>query len=73
MDLVTNLDIYPSLSFDHILPLETIAKPSYGRARSAGMYAFLNIPKVSLTEWHPFTMTSCPEDDFLEFHQEKIL
>jgi len=34
----------------------------------AGMYAFLNIPSVSRSEWHPFTLTSAPSDDYIEFH-----
>lgn len=34
----------------------------------AGMYAFLNVPKVSCVEWHPFTLTSCPADDYIEFN-----
>jgi predicted ferric reductase len=33
----------------------------------AGQYAFLNIPKLSRAEWHPFTLTSAPHEDHLEF------
>jgi len=33
----------------------------------AGMYAFLKIPAVSRVEWHPFTLTSAPHEDHLEF------
>lgn len=33
----------------------------------SGMYAFLNIPAVSCVEWHPFTLTSAPYEDHLEF------
>jgi predicted ferric reductase len=29
---------------------------------SAGDYAFLCIPAIARTEWHPFTLTSAPED-----------
>lgn len=34
----------------------------------AGQYAFLHCPSVSCTEWHPFTLTSCPEDEYISFH-----
>jgi respiratory burst oxidase len=33
-----------------------------------GMYAFLKVPKVSKLEWHPFSLTSAPYEDFIEFH-----
>lgn len=53
-----------------------IAKPS-GKGTpwnkvEAGMYAFLNIPAVSCTEWHPFTLTSAPHDDHLEFAVQAV-
>lgn len=34
----------------------------------AGMYANLNIPHLSMVQWHPFTLSSAPSDDFVEFH-----
>ena len=46
-----------------------LAKPaSWNNYVKAGMYAFVNVPKVSVTEWHPFTLTSAPHEDFIEFH-----
>ncbi len=35
---------------------------------SSGMYGLLNLPEVSLTEWHPFTLTSAPSDEYIEMH-----
>lgn len=34
----------------------------------AGMYAFINIPELSYFEWHPFTLTSSPGDNYFSFH-----
>ena len=33
-----------------------------------GQYIFLNVPEIGLYEWHPFTLTSAPEEDFLSVH-----
>ncbi|KAJ2062009.1 hypothetical protein GGI08_002748 [Coemansia sp. S2] len=34
----------------------------------AGQYAFLNCPAVSTQQWHPFTLTSAPEEDYVSMH-----
>jgi len=34
----------------------------------AGQYIFLCCPEVSLFQYHPFTLTSAPEEDFISVH-----
>lgn len=34
----------------------------------AGQYIYLNVPTVAYFEWHPFTITSSPEDTYLTVH-----
>ncbi|XP_055499818.1 NADPH oxidase 1-like [Leucoraja erinacea] len=33
-----------------------------------GQYIFINCPSISQLEWHPFTLTSAPEDDCFSVH-----
>ncbi|KAF0682618.1 Aste57867_25255 [Aphanomyces stellatus] len=33
-----------------------------------GMYLYLNVPKISSHEWHPFTISSAPGDQYLSVH-----
>ncbi|XP_028415296.1 cytochrome b-245 heavy chain-like isoform X2 [Dendronephthya gigantea] len=35
---------------------------------SAGQYVFLQCPKISRLEWHPFTLTSSPEEETFSVH-----
>ncbi|KAG5843586.1 hypothetical protein ANANG_G00152470 [Anguilla anguilla] len=37
-----------------------------------GQYVFLNCPAISQLEWHPFTMTSAPEEDFFSVHIRSV-
>ncbi|KAF1384914.1 hypothetical protein PFLUV_G00125130 [Perca fluviatilis] len=39
-----------------------------GFKMEVGQYVFLNCPAISQLEWHPFTMTSAPEEDFFSVH-----
>ncbi|KAK1926379.1 ferric reductase NAD binding domain-containing protein [Papiliotrema laurentii] len=34
----------------------------------AGQYIFINCPEVSYFQYHPFTLTSAPEEDYLSVH-----
>ncbi|RKP11573.1 NADPH oxidase B [Piptocephalis cylindrospora] len=36
-----------------------------------GQYIILSCPEVSLLEWHPFTLTSAPQEDFLSIHMRQ--
>ncbi|KAJ1925205.1 hypothetical protein IWQ60_004698 [Tieghemiomyces parasiticus] len=33
-----------------------------------GQYIYINCPEISRHQWHPFTLTSAPEDDFISIH-----
>ncbi|KAJ1653323.1 hypothetical protein IWQ61_006532 [Dispira simplex] len=33
-----------------------------------GQYIFINCPEISKLQWHPFTLTSAPEDDYISVH-----
>ncbi|XP_070616246.1 NADPH oxidase 1 [Erythrolamprus reginae] len=39
-----------------------------GFSMEIGQYVFLNCPAISYLEWHPFTLTSAPEEDFFSVH-----
>ncbi|KAJ1723499.1 hypothetical protein LPJ53_002156 [Coemansia erecta] len=39
-----------------------------GMKFEVGQYIYLNIPSISRLEWHPFTLTSAPEDDEISVH-----
>lgn len=44
-------------------------KQPFGKAgHKEGQYAFLKCPSVSKAEWHPFTISSAPDDEYLTFH-----
>ncbi|XP_059715534.1 NADPH oxidase 1 isoform X5 [Haemorhous mexicanus] len=39
-----------------------------GFCMEVGQYIFVNCPAISTLEWHPFTLTSAPEEDFFSIH-----
>ncbi|KAI4554935.1 hypothetical protein MJG53_020234 [Ovis ammon polii x Ovis aries] len=40
----------------------------HGFSMEVGQYIFVNCPSISNLEWHPFTLTSAPEEDFFSIH-----
>ncbi|KAJ0425101.1 FAD-binding domain-containing protein [Aspergillus carlsbadensis] len=45
-------------------------KPSF--KYKAGQWLFIQVPEVSNTQWHPFTITSCPFDDNVSIHVRQV-
>ncbi|PRP81514.1 dual oxidase [Planoprotostelium fungivorum] len=37
-----------------------------------GQWVLINCRKIALFEWHPFTLTSAPHEDFLEVHVKAV-
>ncbi|CRG90868.1 NADPH oxidase 1 [Talaromyces islandicus] len=38
----------------------------------AGQWIFIQVPEVSNTQWHPFTITSCPFDPYVSIHVRQV-
>lgn len=45
-------------------------KPSF--KYKAGQWLFLQVPSISQYQWHPFTITSCPYDDYVSVHVRQV-
>ncbi|XP_031391961.1 respiratory burst oxidase homolog protein A isoform X1 [Punica granatum] len=58
--------IYPG----NVLTLK-MSKPPQFRYKS-GQYMFVQCPAVSPFEWHPFSITSAPDDDYLSVHIRQL-
>jgi NADPH oxidase len=46
------------------------AKPSFKYV--AGQWLFLNVPEVSTFQWHPFTISSAPDDPYISVHIRQV-
>lgn len=47
-----------------------IVKPSFKYV--AGQWLFIQIPEISRFQWHPFTITSAPEDPYVSLHIRQV-
>ncbi|KAF9270150.1 NADPH oxidase [Marasmius fiardii PR-910] len=47
-----------------------IVKPSFKYV--AGQWLFVQIPELSRWQWHPFTITSAPEDPYVSIHIRQV-
>lgn len=45
-----------------------LIKPSLASSVKPGQYVFVCCPEISLFQWHPFTLTSCPEEGYVSVH-----
>ncbi|XP_042504437.1 respiratory burst oxidase homolog protein B [Macadamia integrifolia] len=59
---ILKVAVYPG----NVLALK-MTKPN-GFKYSSGQYIFLNCSAVSSVQWHPFSITSAPGDDYLSIH-----
>ncbi|CAB4006217.1 cytochrome b-245 heavy chain-like [Paramuricea clavata] len=58
---ITKVINHPS----NVIEIE-MKKPGFSYC--AGQYVFLQCPKISKLEWHPFTLTSSPEEETFSVH-----
>jgi len=47
-----------------------IVKPSF--KYTAGQWLFIQVPEISRWQWHPFTITSAPEDPYVSIHIRQV-
>jgi len=47
-----------------------IIKPSF--KYTSGQWLFVSIPELSTFQWHPFTITSAPEDPYVSIHIRQV-
>ncbi|KAF8846310.1 hypothetical protein BDN67DRAFT_890690 [Paxillus ammoniavirescens] len=47
-----------------------IIKPSF--RYTAGQWLFIQVPEISGFQWHPFTITSAPEDPYVSVHVRQV-
>ncbi|KAG0214369.1 hypothetical protein BGX28_002186 [Mortierella sp. GBA30] len=64
---ITKIVLHPSKVVEVQIKKENKNGDSCIRAK-AGQYVFLNCPDISIFEWHPFTITSAPEEDYVSVH-----
>ncbi|KAH7651493.1 respiratory burst oxidase protein [Dioscorea alata] len=63
---ILKVAIYPG----NVLTLHMSKPPSFHY--KSGQYMFVQCPAVSPFEWHPFSITSAPGDDYLSIHIRQL-
>ncbi|XP_022985357.1 respiratory burst oxidase homolog protein A-like [Cucurbita maxima] len=63
---IQKVAIYPG----NVLKLQMFKPPQFHY--KSGQYMFVQCPAVSPFEWHPFSITSAPGDDYLSIHVRQL-
>uniref|UniRef100_A0A7N5ZTB6 FAD-binding FR-type domain-containing protein n=1 Tax=Anabas testudineus TaxID=64144 RepID=A0A7N5ZTB6_ANATE len=59
--VITKVVMHPSKTLE-------LQMKKKGFRMEVGQYVFIQCPSVSRLEWHPFTLTSAPEEDYFSAH-----
>ncbi|XP_076021981.1 NADPH oxidase 2 [Genypterus blacodes] len=59
--VITKVVMHPSKTLE-------LQMKKKGFHMEVGQYVFIQCPSVSRLEWHPFTLTSAPEEDYFSVH-----
>uniref|UniRef100_A0A4W6EWM6 NADPH oxidase 2 n=1 Tax=Lates calcarifer TaxID=8187 RepID=A0A4W6EWM6_LATCA len=59
--VITKVVMHPSKTLE-------LQMKKKGFSMEVGQYVFIQCPSVSRLEWHPFTLTSAPEEDYFSAH-----
>uniref|UniRef100_A0A8C1H4Z0 NADPH oxidase 2 n=2 Tax=Cyprinus carpio TaxID=7962 RepID=A0A8C1H4Z0_CYPCA len=59
--VITKVVMHPSKTLE-------LQMKKKGFKMEVGQYVFMQCPSISQLEWHPFTLTSAPEEDHLSVH-----
>jgi ferredoxin-NADP reductase len=55
-----------------VVRLELSLRSGKHLGHSAGQYCFVNIPEISLTQWHPFSISSSPGEQHFTMHIKRF-
>ncbi|KAJ6667615.1 hypothetical protein lerEdw1_016736 [Lerista edwardsae] len=58
----------PPMVVTHPFQTYELQMKKKGFKMEVGQYIFVQCPAVSMLEWHPFTLTSAPEEDYFSIH-----
>lgn len=68
-EVVITMNSSPSVLRRFFCCVNRFMPPSWDAIpHETGQYLFLNIPVISEIEWHPFTISSAPQDKYTTFH-----